>query len=81
MHQNERLAALKRVPILTELPHGRLKELDATCKWRDYSAGEQILGYRDPSTEVFFLGAGKVRVIIYSVEGKTVLFGASRCRP
>jgi CRP/FNR family transcriptional regulator, cyclic AMP receptor protein len=74
MHQTERMAALKRVPILAELPQAQLEQLAATCKWRHYDAGEQILGYRDPSTEVFFLAAGKVRVIIYSVEGKTVLF-------
>ena len=36
--------------------------------------GEEILSYRAPSAEVFFLAAGKVRVIIYSVEGKAVLF-------
>lgn len=74
MHQTERMAALKRVPILAELPQARLEQLTGTCKWRDYDAGEQILGYRDPSTEVFFLAAGKVRVIIYSAEGQAVSF-------
>jgi CRP/FNR family transcriptional regulator, cyclic AMP receptor protein len=74
MHQTERIAALKRVPILAELPQARLEQLAGTCKWRDYGAGEQVLGYRDPSTEVFFLAAGRVRVIIYSAEGKTVAF-------
>ena len=74
MHQNERPAALKRVPILTELPQARLEQLARTCKWQDYAAGEQILTYQDSSTEVFFLAAGKVRVIIYSPEGKAVVF-------
>jgi CRP-like cAMP-binding protein len=74
MHQNERLAALQRVPILAELPQARLEQLADTCKWRDYEAGEPILSYQDPSTEVFFIAAGKVRVIIYSAEGKAVVF-------
>src|SRR5947208_1102476 len=74
MHQNERLAALQRVPILAELPQVRLEQLADTCKWRDYEAGEPILSYQDPSTEVFFIAAGKVRVIIYSAEGKAVVF-------
>jgi CRP/FNR family cyclic AMP-dependent transcriptional regulator len=74
MHHTERMAALKRVPILAELPQARLEQLTGTCKWRDYGAGEQILGYRDPSTEVFFLAAGRVRVIIYSAEGQAVSF-------
>ena len=74
MHLNDRLVALKRVPILSVLPGERLEDLARTCKWQDYDAGEQILGYHDPSTEAFFLAAGKVRVIIYSAEGKAVLF-------
>jgi CRP/FNR family transcriptional regulator, cyclic AMP receptor protein len=74
MHQRERLAALKGVRILAELSPARLGQLVGTCKWRDYDAGEQILSYQDLSTDVFFLAAGKVRVIIYSAEGKAVLF-------
>jgi CRP/FNR family cyclic AMP-dependent transcriptional regulator len=74
MHQTERLAALQRVPILSQLPQARLQQLASTCKWQDYDAGEQILSYHDRSTEVFFLAAGKLRVIIYSVEGKAVVF-------
>src|SRR5262245_61240721 len=74
MHQRERPTALKRVPIFADLPQARLDQLSGTCKWRDYGADEQILSYHDPSTEVFFLAAGKVRVIIYSAEGKAVVF-------
>ncbi len=74
MQLNDRPAALKQVPILSVLSGERLKELARICKWKDYEAGEQILNYHDPSTEVFFLAAGKVRVIIYSAEGKAVLF-------
>src|SRR5262249_35574490 len=74
MHQTERLAALKRVPIFAELPQARLEQLAGTCKWQDYAAGEQILSYDDASSEVFFLASGKVRVIIYSAEGKAVIF-------
>src|SRR2546425_973278 len=74
MHQKDRLAALKCVPIFAELPQPRLEQLASTCRWRDCDAGEQILCYNDPSTEVFFVASGKVRVIIYSSEGKAVLF-------
>jgi CRP/FNR family cyclic AMP-dependent transcriptional regulator len=74
MDQNQRLGALKRVPILTELAQAQLEQVAGTCKWREYNAGEQILSYQASSTEVFFLAAGKVRVIIYSAEGKAVVF-------
>jgi signal-transduction protein with cAMP-binding, CBS, and nucleotidyltransferase domain len=52
---------LKQVPILSVLSGERLGELARICKWQDYEASEQILNYHDPSTEVFFLAAGKVR--------------------
>src|SRR5947209_19392069 len=74
MHQSERLAALKGVPILAEVSHARLEQVAGICRWRDHDAGEQILSYQDLSTEVFFLAAGKVRIIVYSAEGKAVLF-------
>jgi CRP-like cAMP-binding protein len=74
MDLRERLDALKRVPILAELSGQRLELLASTCKWRDYDRGVQIVGYQDPSTDVFFIAAGKVRVIIYSAKGKAVVF-------
>src|SRR5262249_21164118 len=65
---------LNQVPILAVLRPARLAQLAAECRWRDYAAGEPILDYRDPSTDVYFLAAGKGRVIIYSVVGKAVGF-------
>ena len=74
MELQERLLALGRVSILAGLARPQLEQIAAVCKWREFDAGGQILSYHDPSTEVFFLAAGKVRVIIYSAEGKAVVF-------
>ena len=74
MDHQQRLIALKRVPILAALSQTQLEQVIKTCKWQEYDAGQEILSYHDPSTEVFFLAAGKVRVIIYSAEGKAVVF-------
>jgi CRP-like cAMP-binding protein len=74
MDLRERLGALKRVPILAELSGQRLEHLARTCKWQDYEGGEQIVGYQDPSSDVFFIAAGKVRLTIYSAKGKAVVF-------
>ena len=74
MHESKRQTALKGVSILAELPPERLQQVVATCRWRDYDAGEQILSYQDVSTEVFFLVAGKVRIVVYSTDGKAVVF-------
>ena len=74
MDQQQRVVALKRVPILATLSQPDLEHVVKACNWQHYDAGEEILSYRAPSAEVFFLAAGKVRVIIYSAEGKAVLF-------
>ena len=74
MDQQQRVVALARVPILATLSRPDLEHVVKACKWQHYHAGEEILSYRAPSAEVFFLAAGKVRVIIYSAEGKAVLF-------
>jgi CRP-like cAMP-binding protein len=74
MDLRERLDALKRVPILADLSGQRLELLARTCKWQHYEGSEQIVGYQDSSSDVFFIVAGKVRVIIYSTKGKAVVF-------
>jgi CRP/FNR family cyclic AMP-dependent transcriptional regulator len=74
MRPHERVAKLKGIGILGALSEEALVRVAQSCTWRDYAAGEQILGYQDPSTDVLFLVAGKARVIIYSAEGKAVVF-------
>jgi CRP/FNR family cyclic AMP-dependent transcriptional regulator len=74
MDQRQRVTALRQVPIFAVLPESKCEGLARDCKWRTYEAGQQILSYDDPHTEVFFLASGKVRVIVYSGEGKAVVF-------
>jgi len=74
MDQHRRLSALRHVPILTGLSDTSLERVARACKWQQFEAGEQLVRYHDPSTEVFFLTTGKLRVIVYSLEGKAVQF-------
>jgi CRP-like cAMP-binding protein len=70
----ERALALARAAILAGLPQAALARVAAACVWRDFDAGQPILEYQDTSTDVSFLVRGKARVIIYSPEGKAVIF-------
>lgn len=74
MQHSQRIAGLARQPILARLPEPALERVVHSCAWRQYEPGEQILGYQDPSTDVSFLLEGKARAIIYSLEGKAVVF-------
>jgi CRP/FNR family transcriptional regulator, cyclic AMP receptor protein len=74
MDHSSRLIALKGVQFLASLSDTSLQHLARDCMWRQFEAGEQLVTYQDASTEVYFLTSGKLRVAVYSVEGKAVLF-------
>lgn len=74
MDHRDRLSALKRVPLLASLSGTSLDRVARDCRWQQFEAGEQLVDYQESSTEVFFLIEGKLRVIVYSVDGKAVLF-------
>ena len=74
MQAHERVSALKRIDVLCALTNDALGSLAKECKWREYSAGETILDHQDTSSDVLFLLTGRARIIIYSADGKAVLF-------
>lgn len=74
LHHSERSARLAQVSILATLSEPSLRYIAQCCAWRQCEAGSQILGYQDPSTDIFFLLVGKARVIVYSLDGKAVVF-------
>jgi CRP-like cAMP-binding protein len=74
LSQHEQIASLKRLPILEGLSDAAVERVAQSCLWRRHDAGEQIVGYQDSSTDVYFLLAGKARAIMHSAEGKAVIF-------
>jgi hypothetical protein len=54
MDQQQRVAALRRVPILATLSQPDLEHLVKACKWQDYEARAEILSYRAPSAKSSF---------------------------
>lgn len=66
---------LAGIALLGQLPPAQLEPLAKACRWRRYDAGQQIVGHQDEGTDVFFVVAGEVHVVIYSPAGKEVSFG------
>ena len=62
------------IEFFKDLPERDLEPLGTACRWRRYQAGQQIVGHQDESTDVFFVTAGKVHAVIYSLAGKEVSF-------
>ena len=65
---------LARIPLFQGLDAEDIRRLDTQCLWRRYDAGAEILGYKDDSSDVYFVAAGKVRVVVPSVKGKDTIF-------
>ena len=62
------------IEFFKDLPDRDLGSLANACRWRRYQAGQQIVGHQDASTDVYFVTAGKVHAVIYSLAGKEVSF-------
>jgi CRP/FNR family transcriptional regulator, cyclic AMP receptor protein len=61
--------------VLKEVPEPALIDLVRHCAWISVPQGQNIFLANEESTDVYFITAGKVRVILYSaVEGRQVLF-------
>jgi CRP/FNR family transcriptional regulator, cyclic AMP receptor protein len=74
LSKTEHASRLKQVRLLAQLSQPALESIGEACLWRELGAGTQILDYQEPSTDVYFLIRGRVRVIIYSHDGTAVVF-------
>ncbi len=66
--------SLSRIEILRPLKEVAVEEISRRCTWRRYRANEQILTHLDDDDRVFFIVEGRVRVVVYSPEGKEVIY-------
>ena len=72
---DHRTLILRRFEVFKNLPACALEDLASTLSWRFAPSGRQIALANEPSTDVYFIVNGKVRVLLYSaLEGKPVLF-------
>jgi CRP/FNR family cyclic AMP-dependent transcriptional regulator len=65
---------LSRNPMLSDLPPHRLSELAAQCRWKRFEAGQVIVSRHAPSGDVHLIVDGRVRIHVYSSDGREVLF-------
>lgn len=71
-HRHSETLALCEV--FNSLPESVINRLDTQCIWRRFNAGTEILSHHDDTTDVYFVAAGTVRVVISSVRGRDTVF-------
>ena len=63
---------LGKIELLCDLSKSVLSDTAKSCRWRSYSANEQIIDRQSEATEVFFVVEGRVRVVNYSISGREI---------
>jgi CRP/FNR family transcriptional regulator, cyclic AMP receptor protein len=69
------MSILENVSLLRPLGPRVLGELETRCRFLRYEANELIIDYDDPSSDVYFVLAGKVRILYRAGTGKEVILG------
>ncbi len=55
-----------------------LEGFESRCHWRRFDPNEILVDFDDAATDVFFLTAGEVRILIRTQAGKEVILGEMR---
>lgn len=74
MREPERRKTLDGIALLKGLPPQEVRELAKLCVWRDCKAHEQIFDRHHESHDIYFVVAGRTRIVNYSMSGREVSF-------
>jgi CRP/FNR family transcriptional regulator, cyclic AMP receptor protein len=67
-------SALASIEIFDGLDAATVAQIAQRCTWRTYHPEQQIVGQQDETREVHFILSGRVRVNLYSPDGRDVTF-------
>ena len=65
---------LSTIELLKGLTDVERQAVEKACRWKHYSAGEQVLDQDSDSRDAFFVVEGRVRIVIYSLSGREITF-------
>ncbi len=63
------------IPFFAGVDPARAEALGRQCVRKRYSEGELVLDFDDPSTDVYFIVSGDVRVLVRTAAGKEMILG------
>ena len=74
--------SLAGIELFAGLDSGLRGKIEALCRWRSVAAEQTIIDRDDEGSDVYFLVAGRARVVLFSQAGREVSFdeiGAGAC--
>ena len=72
------MQTLTRVPFFKGVADLDFERYDRRCNWRRYDDGEVVVDYEDETSDVYFIIAGEVRVLIRTSAGKEIILAEMR---
>jgi CRP/FNR family cyclic AMP-dependent transcriptional regulator len=66
--------SLAGIELFAGLGEGARKAVEARCRWRTFDTGQSIIDRDSEDSDVYFLVAGRARVVVYSQSGREVGF-------
>ncbi len=69
-------ASLAGINILAGLDPAELRQIEGLCSWRRFPTDQLILDRESTSTDVYFVVAGEVRIVNFSLAGREIEFAA-----
>lgn len=64
--------SLAHIHLLSDLDAREAARVEQACSWKTYAAQEQIIDRQSDTQDVYFVVAGAVRVVIYSLSGREI---------
>jgi CRP/FNR family cyclic AMP-dependent transcriptional regulator len=71
------MQSLARLPFFKDADID-FERLDRRCSWRRYDEDEIVVDFEDPSSDVYFIMQGEVRVLIRTISGRELILGEMR---
>jgi CRP/FNR family transcriptional regulator, cyclic AMP receptor protein len=72
------MQTLARVPFFKDVTDLDFAKFDRRCYWRRFEEGEVVIDYEDETSDVYFIIAGDVRILIRTQAGKEVILAEMR---
>jgi CRP/FNR family transcriptional regulator, cyclic AMP receptor protein len=72
------MQSLARIPFFGDITGLDFDRLGRRCSWKRYDEDEVVVDYEDLSSDVYFILAGEVRVLIRTAAGKEIILGEMR---
>ena len=72
------MQSLQKIAFFKDAVDVEFDRFDRRCSWKKYDDGEVVVDYEDASTDVYFILAGEVRVLIRTAAGKEIILSDLR---